>query len=65
MHQALHIFKKDVRYLRYEIALVLLISGVFAAMHARASHGLSNDTWWAEARLGGGGGVSHRPAGAG
>ncbi len=26
MHQALHIFKKDIRYLRYEIALVLLIA---------------------------------------
>jgi hypothetical protein len=51
MRQALHIFKKDVRYLRYEIALVLLISGAFAAMHARASHGLSNDTWWAQLAL--------------
>jgi hypothetical protein len=50
MRQALHIFKKDVRYLRYEIALVLLIAGVFAAMHARASHGLS-DSWWAQLAL--------------
>jgi hypothetical protein len=51
MRQALHIFKKDVRYLRYEIALVLLIASAFAAMHARASHGLSNDTWWAQLAL--------------
>ena len=51
MRQALHIFKKDVRYLRYEIALVLLIASAFAAMHARASHGQSNDTWWAQLAL--------------
>src|SRR5580658_4260264 len=51
MRQALHIFKKDVRYLRYEIALVLLIASAFAATHARASHGQSNDTWWAQLAL--------------
>ena len=50
LHQALHILKKDVRYLRHEIALVLLIDGVFAAMHARAPHGLS-DSWWSELAL--------------
>jgi hypothetical protein len=50
MRQALHIFAKDIRYLRYEIALVLAIDGVFAAMHAHAAHGLS-DSWWAEIAL--------------
>jgi hypothetical protein len=51
MRQTLHIFKKDVRYLRYEINLILLIASVFTAMHARASQGLSNDSWWAELAL--------------
>jgi hypothetical protein len=51
MRQALHIFKKDARYLRYEITLILLIASVFTAMHARAPHGLSNDSWWAELAL--------------
>jgi hypothetical protein len=34
MHQALHIFKKDIRYLRNEIALVLLIAILLAALHS-------------------------------
>jgi hypothetical protein len=50
MRQALHIFKKDVRYLRYEIALVLVITAVFATMHAHASRGPS-DSWWAQLAL--------------
>ncbi len=33
MHQALHIFRKDVRYLRREIALILLIAFIYGAMH--------------------------------
>jgi hypothetical protein len=33
MRQARHIFKKDARYLWYEIALVWLFAGAFAAMH--------------------------------
>ncbi|MGP0073638.1 MAG: hypothetical protein ACLPWF_17115 [Bryobacteraceae bacterium] len=43
MQQALHIFKKDVRYLRYEVALVLLIALAFAAMHA--THERNNSSW--------------------
>ena len=50
MRQALHIFTKDIRYLRYEIVLVLAIDMVFAAVHARTSHGL-NDACWAELAL--------------
>lgn len=34
MHQALHIFKKDVRYLRREITLVVLIAVLLAALHS-------------------------------
>lgn len=34
MHQALHIFKKDVRYLRREIALMVLIAVVLATLHS-------------------------------
>jgi hypothetical protein len=49
MRQALHIFKKDLRYLRYEVALILGIALVFAALHARA-HGVG-DPWWAEIAL--------------
>ncbi|HTW63699.1 MAG TPA: hypothetical protein VME17_03745 [Bryobacteraceae bacterium] len=49
MRQTLHIFRKDVRYLRHEIALVVLIALVFAALHARASN--SDDLWWAELAL--------------
>jgi hypothetical protein len=51
MRQTLHILKKDARCLRYEIGLILVISGVFAAMHVRAAHGLTNDSWWAELAL--------------
>jgi hypothetical protein len=50
MRQTLHIFKKDVRYLRYEIALIALIALVFAGVHARPARGLS-DSWWAEMGL--------------
>jgi hypothetical protein len=38
MRQALHIFKKDVRYLRYEITLVWLFAIAFAATHLRGPH---------------------------
>src|ERR1700733_7233624 len=48
MHQALHIFKKDARYLRYEITLVCLFAGAFSAMHLRAPHGLFNEAWLPE-----------------
>jgi hypothetical protein len=50
MRQALHIFKKDVRYLRYEIALVVAIAVAFAAMHIPAFH-QSNNSWFAELAL--------------
>ncbi len=33
MHQVWHIFKKDARYLRYEVALVLLVAVLLAALH--------------------------------
>ncbi len=64
MHQALHIFKKDVRYLRHEIALILLIAITFAAMHAAGPRHISIPEW-AELALIGGCGVSHRPSRAG
>jgi hypothetical protein len=49
MHQALHIFKKDVRYLRYELSLVVFFTCAFAAMHLRAAHnGFLNDAWLPE-----------------
>jgi hypothetical protein len=48
MRQALHIFKKDVRYLRYELSLVVLFAGAFAAMHLRATNGLLNQSWLPE-----------------
>jgi hypothetical protein len=48
--QALHIFKKDLRYLRNEVALVALIAAVFAAMHAPVFHA-SNNSWLAELAL--------------
>jgi hypothetical protein len=50
IQQALHIFRKDVRHLRHEIALVLLIALAFAAMHARGLH-VSNNSWLAEVAL--------------
>jgi len=34
MHQALHIFKKDIRYLKNEIGLVLLMAVLLAALHS-------------------------------
>ncbi len=64
MRQALHIFTKDIRYLRYEIALVLAIDLVFAAMHARTSHA-SERFLLGRIGLDCGGGVSDRPVGAG
>lgn len=50
MRQALHIFKKDVHYLRREITLVGLIAMAFAAMHIPAFHA-SNNSWPAELAL--------------
>lgn len=38
MRQALHIFKKDARYLWYEIALVWLLASAFASMHIRTKY---------------------------
>jgi hypothetical protein len=49
MHQALHIFKKDVLHLKQEIVLMCLIAAVFAAIHAHLS--VSDDSWWAELAL--------------
>lgn len=43
MRQAFHVFKKDVRYLRYEVALILMIALTFAAMHA--THERNNSSW--------------------
>jgi hypothetical protein len=52
MRQALHIFRKDVRYLRYELSLVVLFTLAFAAMHYRAAHnGLFGDAWIPEVFL--------------
>jgi hypothetical protein len=52
MRQALHIFKKDVRYLRYELTLVTLFTLAFAVMHFHAAHnGLFSDTWLPEVCL--------------
>jgi hypothetical protein len=51
MHQALHIFKKDARYLRYELTLVWLFAAALAAMHLRGPHGLLNDSWLAQVFL--------------
>ncbi len=41
MKQTIHILKKDIRYLRLEIALVLAMSVCFALMHNRAAY-----PWW-------------------
>jgi hypothetical protein len=51
MHQTWHIFKKDVRYLRYEATLVWLFAAGFAAMHLRTPHGLFNEAWLPEVFL--------------
>lgn len=48
--QALHIFGKDVRYLRREIALVLLLSAAFAILHIPGLR-LSNNSWLVELAL--------------
>lgn len=48
MHQAWQIFKKDVRYLRYEVTLVVLFAGAFAALHLRSPHSIFNDSWLPE-----------------
>jgi hypothetical protein len=48
MRQAFHIFKKDARYLRYEITLVFLFAAAFAAMHLRKPQGSFNDVWLPE-----------------
>lgn len=45
--QALHIFRKDVRYLRREIALVLLLAAAFAVLHVPRLL-LANNSWLAE-----------------
>jgi hypothetical protein len=46
-----HIFRKDVRYLRYEATLVWLFAGIFAAMHLRAPRTLSDIVWIPEVLL--------------
>ncbi len=48
--QALHIFRKDVYYLRHEITLVLLVALAFALMHTPALHA-QNSSWLAELAL--------------
>ena len=50
MPQALHIFRKDARYLSREITLVLLFALTFAALHARGPN-TSNNSWAAELAL--------------
>src|SRR5579863_636659 len=42
MRQTLHIFKKDVRYLRWEIALVLLLVAAFAQFQTSEREDLPN-----------------------
>ena len=52
MHQALHIFKKDVGFLRYHIALTLLAAGAFCLMGIFNINGAGPTavilpvTWW-------------------
>ncbi len=48
MNQALHIFKKDFRYSRYEITLVALFAIACAAAHLRGPHGAFNESWLPE-----------------
>ena len=50
LRQALHIFRKDVYYLRHEITLVLLVALAFALMHTPAMHA-QNSSWLAELAL--------------
>jgi hypothetical protein len=50
MRQTLHIFRKDVRYLRNEIALVLLMTAAFAILHIPGLH-LENNWWLVELAL--------------
>lgn len=50
LRQALHIFRKDVYYLRHEITLVLLVALAFALMHTPAMHA-QNNSWLAELAL--------------
>jgi hypothetical protein len=52
MRQALHIFKKDVRYLRYDIGITLLAAAAFCLMGTRRMPGpgptalILPVTWW-------------------
>lgn len=48
MRQALHIFKKDTRSLRYEIVLVWLFAIAFAAMQRRWSRAVFSEAWLPE-----------------
>lgn len=48
MRQALHIFRKDARYLRYETTLVLIFAVAFAAMHLRGPRGMLDEAWLPE-----------------
>lgn len=50
MRQTLHIFRKDVQYLRNEIALVLLLTAAFAILHVPRLR-LANNSWLAELAL--------------
>jgi hypothetical protein len=45
MRQTLHIFKKDARGLRWEIALVLLLVAAFTLSDARSHFTLGHDQW--------------------
>jgi hypothetical protein len=54
MRQTLHIFKKDARHLRWEIALVLLLTAAFAYVDAHplqntVGAALSSYQWWDQA----------------
>ena len=42
MRQTLHIFKKDVRYLWREIAVILFVAAFFAVLHKPALHSANN-----------------------
>src|SRR5579862_3759366 len=64
MNQALHIFKKDFRYLRYEICLVVVFAMAFAAAHLLSPHAFLSDSLLPGTVVHRGGGVG-RTRGAG
>ena len=48
LDQAIHIFRKDVRRLRYEIAVAFALAGVFTALNLHEAKG-----WWLDQTMGG------------